>query len=117
MAPGKYVIDGTNLYATITERSSKDYHKTRWESHRNYIDLQYVITGEKMGKYPFTQLTVTKPYDDTKDLANYSGEGKIYAVPYGTSMIFFLSDAHRPNITPGGNKIVKKVVIKILMAK
>jgi beta-galactosidase beta subunit len=28
-------------------------------------------------------------------------------------MLFFPSDAHRPNITPGGNKLVKKIVIKI----
>ena len=118
MAPGKYVIDGTNVYATITEDPSKDYDKTQWESHRNYIDLQYVITGEeKMGKYPFAQLTVTKPYDDTKDLANYSGEGKIYTVPAGTFMIFFPANAHRPNITPGGNKVIKKIVIKVLAAK
>jgi len=118
LAPGKHVIDGTNVYATITEAPSKDYDKTTWESHRNYIDLQYVITGkEKMGKFPFTELTVTNPYDESKDLANYSGEGKIYDVPAGTFMIFFPSDAHRPNITPGGNKVVRKVVIKVLMAK
>ena len=118
MATGKYVIDGTNVYASITEDPSKDYDKTQWESHRKYIDLQYVISGEeKMGKYSFTQLTVTKPYDDTKDLANYSGEGKIYTVPAGTFMIFFPANAHRPNITPGGNKVVKKLVIKVLAAK
>jgi beta-galactosidase beta subunit len=42
-----------------------------------------------------------------------SGEGKIYAVPAGTFILFFPIDAHRPNITPGGNKVVKKIVIKI----
>jgi len=118
MATGKYVIDGTNVYASITEDPSKDYDKTQWESHRKYIDLQICNKREeKMGKYSFTQLTVTKPYDDTKDLANYSGEGKIYTVPAGTFMIFFPANAHRPNITPGGNKVVKKLVIKVLAAK
>ncbi|MBK5269387.1 MAG: YhcH/YjgK/YiaL family protein [Bacteroidia bacterium] len=118
LAPGRYPIDGTNVFATITEDPSKDYEKTQWESHRKYIDLQYVVTGEeKMGKYPFTQLTVTNPYDDARDIAHYSGEGKVYTVPAGTFMIFFPSDAHRPNITPGGNKVIKKVVIKVLAAK
>jgi YhcH/YjgK/YiaL family protein len=112
---GKYPIDGTNVFATVTEDPSKDLEKTQWESHRKYIDLQCVITGEeRMGKYPFAKLTVTKPYDEIKDVANYSGDGKIYDVPSGTFMIFFPSDAHRPNITPGGNKLVKKIVIKIL---
>lgn len=117
LAVGKYPVDGTNVFATVTEDPSKDFDKTQWESHRKYIDLQCVITGEeKMGKYPFVKLTVTKPYDDTKDVANYSGDGKIYIVPAGTFMIFFPSDAHRPNITPGGNKAVKKIVIKVLAA-
>ena len=31
----------------------------------------------------------------------------------GTFFLFFPGDAHRPNITPGGNKVVKKMVIKI----
>ena len=118
IAVGKYPIDGTNVFASVTADPSKDFDKTQWESHRKYIDLQCVIEGEeKMGKSSLTQLTVTKPYDETKDGANYSGEGKIYAVPAGTFMIFFPSDAHRPNITPGGNKVVKKIVIKILAAQ
>ncbi len=117
LAPGKYPIDGTNVFASVTEDPSKDYDKTQWESHRKYIDLQCVVTGdEKMGKYPFTELTVTKPYDEAKDVANYSGEGKIYDVTAGTFIVFFPSNAHRPNITPGGNKVVKKVVIKVLAA-
>jgi biofilm protein TabA len=115
LAVGKYPIDGTNVFASVTEDPSKDFDKTQWESHRKYIDLQCVITGEeRMGKYPFTDLTVTKPYDETKDVANYSGDGKIYDVSAGTFIIFFQANAHRPNITPGGNKVIKKVVIKVL---
>src|SRR5690242_793874 len=44
---GKYPIDGNHVFATITEDATKDFDKTRWESHRNYIDLQYVIEGEE----------------------------------------------------------------------
>jgi YhcH/YjgK/YiaL family protein len=118
IAVGKYPIDGTNVYASVTADPSKDFDKTQWESHRKYIDLQVVIQGdEKMGQANPGSLTITKPYDETKDVANYSGEGKIYSVPSGTFMIFFPSDAHRPNITPGGNKVVKKIVIKVLAAQ
>jgi len=77
-----------------------------------------VIRGEeKMGKAPAASATVTKPYDDTRDLANYSAEGKIYTVPEVTFILFFPSDAHRPNITPGGNKVVKKIVVKVREAE
>ncbi len=118
LSTGKHPIDGTNVFATVTEDPSKDFDKTQWESHRKYIDLQCVITGEeKMGKYPFLKLTVTKPYDETRDVANYSGDGKIYDIKAGSFIIFFPADAHRPNITPGGNKPVKKIVIKVLAAQ
>ena len=111
---GKYPIDGENVFASVTEDPSKDFDKTNWESHRKYIDVQCVISGEeKMGKYPVTKATVTKPYDEKKDVANYSADGKIYSIPAGSFIIFFPADAHRPNITPGGNKVVKKIVVKV----
>ena len=114
LAMGRHEIDGDNVYASVTEAATKDYDKTAFESHRKYIDLQYVITGEEnMAKAPVTSVVVSKPYNEATDLANYTGEGKIYTVPAGTFMLFFPTDAHRPNITPGGNKVVKKIVIKI----
>lgn len=118
IAKGKYPIDGENVYASVTEDPSKDFDKTNWESHRKYIDLQCIITGEeKMGVCAVTNATVTKEYDDKKDVANYSADGKFYVGTPGTFFIFFPTDAHRPNITPGGNKVVKKIVIKIRAAE
>jgi YhcH/YjgK/YiaL family protein len=102
------------VYAIVTEAPGKDYDKTAFESHRKYIDLQYVISGEEnMAKAPVTDVTVSKPYNENSDLANYTGEGKIYSIPAGTFILFFPANAHRPNITPGGNKVIKKIVIKI----
>jgi biofilm protein TabA len=114
LPPGRYAIDSNNVYATITENPTKDVDSTKWESHRNYIDLQSVISGEeKIGVAPINKLTVTMPYDATKDVANYSGEGTFYTATPGTFFLFFPQNAHRPNITTGGNKPDKKVVIKI----
>jgi YhcH/YjgK/YiaL family protein len=114
IAKGKYPIDGDNVFASVTTDSTKDFDKTNWESHRKYIDIQYVISGvEKIGVYPVANATVTKPYDEKRDAANYSADGKIYDAMPGTFFIFFPSDAHRPNITPGGNKVDKKIVIKV----
>jgi biofilm protein TabA len=117
MPKGKYPIDSLNVYATITDDPSKDFEKTNWESHRKYIDLQYIITGEEIiGINPVSQSTVTKEYDEKKDVANYSTGGKMEQSVPGTFFLFFPTDAHRPNITPGGNKPVKKLVIKIRYA-
>ena len=117
LTPGRHEIDGTNTFALVSEAPTKDYDKTAFESHKNYIDLQYVIQGEEnMGKAPIATVTLDKEYNERNDIMFYTGDGKIYSVPQNTFMLFFPSDAHRPNITPGGNKVVKKVVIKIRVA-
>lgn len=118
MAVGKHVIDGDNVYAIITENPTKDLDSTKWESHKNYIDLQSVIKGEeKIGVAVLNSLTVTMPYDVSKDLINYSGDGKFYNAMPGTFFLFFPKDAHRPNVTTNGNKPDKKIVIKIRYAE
>ena len=118
LAVGKYPIEGDSVYATVTENPTKDYDSTKWESHKKYVDLQYVISGEeKIGVSPLPGLTITKAYDPSKDLQNYSGEGKLYTASPGTFFLFFPSDAHRPNITTGDKKPDKKIVIKIAYAE
>jgi len=115
---GRHVIDGDNVYAIVQEAPTKDYDKTAFESHLNYIDLQYVVTGEeKMEKTSVDSVKVDKPYNEKADIAYYTGEGKIYTVKQNSFLLFFPGEAHRPNITPGGNKVVKKIIIKIKVAK
>lgn len=117
IAKGKYPIDGDNVFASVTTDSTKNFDKTNWESHKKYIDLQYVIDGEELiGVYPVSKATVTREYDEKREAANYSADGKLYSAKPGTFFIFFPSDAHRPNITPGGNKVDKKIVIKVKYA-
>ena len=114
---GKYPIDGDNVYASVTEDPSKDFDKTNWESHKKYIDIQCVLTGKEMiGICDTAAAKVTKEYDEKKDVMNYSAEGKQYPATPGKFFLFFPSDVHRPNITPGGNKVVKKIVIKVRVA-
>jgi biofilm protein TabA len=114
---GRFPIDSDNVFAIVTQNPTKEYDSTQWESHRKYIDLHCVISGEeKIGVSPVTKLTVTKPYDASKDIANYSGDGKIYSAVQGVFFLFFPSDGHRPTITPGGKKPDKKIVIKIRYA-
>ncbi|MDQ6812900.1 MAG: YhcH/YjgK/YiaL family protein [Bacteroidota bacterium] len=117
IAKGRYPIDGENVYASVTYDSTKDFNKTNWESHRKYNDIQYIIEGEeKIGVAPIAAAKVTNEYNEKRESANYSAEGKIYSAKPGTFFIFFPSDVHRPGITPGGNKPVKKIVVKVKTA-
>ncbi|GAB3859389.1 hypothetical protein GCM10028822_35860 [Hymenobacter terrigena] len=117
LTPGKYPVDGENVTAAVTENPTKDYDKTNWESHRKYIDMQYVVQGaEKIGVVPIDKATVIKPYDEARDVANYSAEGKLYEAKPGTIYIFFPQDVHRPNIKVDGVEKDKKLVLKVRVA-
>lgn len=116
LAPGTYPIVGKDVYATITEYVPKDLDSSQWESHKNYADIQAVITGtEKIGKTAVSGLTVTQPYDASQDIAHYQGPGDYYIAKPGTFFIFFPGEAHRPSLKTkkGDTQKVKKLVIKM----
>jgi len=114
MAPGKYPIDGDNAYATISAGPPKKLENVKWESHRKYIDLQYVISGKvKIGMAPVAKATVTEPYNESRDAANYNVEGKYLTATPKEFFLFFPQDAHRPDIKVDEADSLKKLVIKI----
>lgn len=110
---GKHSLVGDDLTVSVTEASDKAFDDTRWESHRKYIDIQYIARGqEKMGVAPAAEANVINPYNEKKDVANYSTEGTYYIAKPGTMYIFFPGDAHRPSIKVDDTP-VKKVVLKV----
>jgi YhcH/YjgK/YiaL family protein len=110
--PGKYPIIGEDVFASVTEAPSHEKDSVQWESHRNYIDLQYIIKGKEIiGIADASKATITKPY--SPDVINYTAEGNYYTTEPGKFFLFFPNDAHRPTIKAPGYDVVKKIVIKI----
>jgi biofilm protein TabA len=111
---GKYPLDGDNAFVSVTDNPTKPYDKTTWESHRKYIDFQYVAQGaEGMAAAPAASLKLTDPYNEAKDVAHYEGTDVQYDARPGTFYLFFPADAHRVNIKVDGAEHDKKIVIKI----
>jgi len=118
VAPGKYVLDSMNVTVNVTDApSTKAFEKTSWEGHSKYIDLQYIARGkEKMGIAPISKAIVSKPYNAKNDNGVYyiaEADSKYVVAKPGTFLLFFPSDAHRPNIKVKGYNQVKKIVFKI----
>ena len=117
LKPGRYEIMGNDVFALVTEGPTKDKDKTKWEAHRVYQDIHYVIRGkEKIGITPVSSATVTEEYDAARDIGFYSSKGKFYESDPGKFIMAFPSDAHRPGVKARGHDSVKKVVIKIRKA-
>ena len=114
LAPGKYPIDGDNAYAMVTQGPTKRLEDVKWESHRQYIDLHYVISGkEQIGVAAMDKATVTEPFTDKSDNAHYDAQGTFYTADPAVFFLFFPTDLHRPGITVAGTPEDKKLVIKI----
>ena len=43
----RYDLDGNNLYVTISEYNTKNPEDAKFEAHKKYIDIQYVISGSE----------------------------------------------------------------------
>jgi biofilm protein TabA len=109
-------IDGDNLYALVSEYLSKNEETAKFEAHRKYIDIQYVIAGkEVMNIAPMTTVKeVLTPYDATKDIEFVTVDKIInYKATPANFFIFFPVDAHRPGVKDGVNSSVRKIVVKL----
>jgi YhcH/YjgK/YiaL family protein len=115
MEPGKYELDGDNIFVLIQEYDSTPRKQGKWECHQKYIDIQYIAEGvEQMGVNNIEKMQVDVEYNSEKDIAFLSGDGDYVTFSKGSYGIFFPEDAHQPRIAPGDvPEKVKKVVVKI----
>ena len=115
IAVGKYKIDGENFYVLVQEYSSVIKAQSRWECHRKYVDIQFMVYGiEQIGITNISDLKEITEYNADKDIIFLEGDGDYITIKKNSYAIFFPEDAHRPKIAPE-NRIgrVKKVVVKI----
>ena len=113
LAPGKYEIDGSDVYAIISEYETKPEHEGKWEAHRNYNDIQFIVSGEeRMGYAPVQTQKIKEAYNDEKDIMFLEGTGDFVTVKSGTFVVFTPFDSHKPCIMTDKPTKVKKIVIK-----
>jgi YhcH/YjgK/YiaL family protein len=111
---GKYLIEGENIFALVSEYKTKSEREGKLEAHRKYIDVQYVIEGEElMGYAPIGLQQILEPYKEENDIVFFKGDKSFTKVTAGMFAIFFPEDVHMPGISTGKISNVKKLVIKV----
>ena len=113
--PGRYELAGDSLFAMGDVYITKNEEDAKYESHRKYADIQYLISGsERIGVTKFRDPVILQPYDESRDIAFYDIEGgRLRLADQARFFLFFPGDAHRPCIKTGDNKEVKKIVFKV----
>ena len=112
----RYDIDGDNVYAPVSEYMTKSEEAARFEVHRKYADIQYVISGKELiGISPLAmQKEILEPYDAARDIEFMTvTRGVDFKAQPDRFFIFFPEDVHRPGLRDGDSTKVKKVVVKV----
>ncbi len=111
---GRYSINGEDIYINIQTYKTKE--NADFEAHRNYVDIQYVISGEeKIGVTDYANCSTTIEYNNDKDIEFLNGVGEYYELKTGDFMILYPTDAHKPSISIDTNnpETVRKAVVKV----
>jgi biofilm protein TabA len=111
---GKTAIDGDDVYVLAQRGLTRRLDQATWEAHRQYADIQYIVSGTEAMFWEALERTVPGDYDPGKDFLPLEVESWAdLEVPAGQFAVFFPSDAHCPGIFIPGADPVYKLVIKV----
>jgi YhcH/YjgK/YiaL family protein len=112
---GRHDIEGDEIYALLFSYDTEPESARRFEAHRKYIDVQYLLSGREIIHWAALQeLTPAGEYSDEKDIVFLSGNSRarLQLTP-GTFALFFPEDAHKPNCAWDDPQPARKVVVKV----
>jgi len=95
---------------------SKSRDKCFFESHREYIDVQFILEGEEIIEIAnIDDLAQNFSYDENMDLIKYNNTNKtsIIRLKKGDVAIFYPEDAHMPCVKAKEALKVVKTVVKV----
>jgi biofilm protein TabA len=116
--PARVEIDGKRVYALYQDYETiPSGAEVRLEAHRQYIDIQYIASGEEMMAWaPVNTLQNPTEYNPDKDVFHGTlpaAESTPVRVSAGQAAIFFPEDAHAPKLACAAPTAVHKIVIKV----
>lgn len=114
MPDGRYELSH-GAYASVQSYLSRPVEDCSFESHRRYVDLQFIVDGEEWIYVSLpTELLTTQEYREEEDCALYSGSPKTrILMGRGSFLLLFPHDAHMPTVAVAGPASIKKVVVKL----
>ncbi|WP_139959815.1 YhcH/YjgK/YiaL family protein [Flavicella sediminum] len=113
---GKHSIDGDEVFGILMEYNTLKEVICKSESHKKYIDIQYMVAGEEnVGMTTLVNQKPTTPYNETEDFTFYTLEPlPKLKLKTGYFAIFFPDDIHQTMIQVDYPKKLRKFVIKVL---
>ncbi|MDD5371020.1 MAG: YhcH/YjgK/YiaL family protein [Anaerolineaceae bacterium] len=116
---GRINLVDDRVYVRVMEYETVPFEALKFEAHRKYIDIHYVVSGqEAIWCLPTQKFASTDAYNVEKDVIH--GEprrveelSKVVLVP-GDMVVCYPEDAHAPKGMVGNaTEPLKKIVVKI----
>lgn len=117
LVDGRVEIDGDRVYAIIQQYETIKTDAPKFEFHRKYIDVQFIVSGEEtIGWAPVESMTITEAYNADKDICFgkvASGKWTPVRLHAGQLAVLWPEDSHAPKLACGAPSPVMKIVVKI----
>ena len=122
MEDGSYKISEYST-ANVQRYATRVHADCRPETHRKYVDIQYMVEGEEyMGWCPLSpDLKITQPYDEKKDIEFYESliPDSNILLSSGYFAVLYPEDVHSPqgavdDIPSNVTKVVVKIAVDSL---
>lgn len=115
LAIGRYELLNDDTYATVSDYITKEPDSARYEAHRKYIDIQYVLNGsEYIDLLRMADINEEAEFDEKSDILFFTGrEGQRLLADKKHFFVFFPDDVHKPCLKVGSTGRVRKIVVKI----
>lgn len=115
--PGQKVdFAGDKLFAKTLRQDTGNRDSFKWETHREYIDLQYIVGGGEIIEWaPSSKLAADGAYDEKTDFQFYApaAADELLAMTDGLFVFLFPQDGHKPLVGNGADHFVHKVIAKV----
>ena len=109
---GRYELEN-GPFATVSEGETQQIDDMKLEAHKNYIDLQYCISGGERMAWAHIQELNADSEDAEHDCYFYTGKSTALSIRPGMFFIMFPSDGHKACCHQIYPKHYRKVVVKI----
>ena len=114
---GRYEIDGSNVYATISSPRLMPFAEAKVEAHRRYVDIHAPLAGrETLGVRELTDVERALPFDRDADYVLFSAKSEPVTIGVGEFALFYPPrGGHAPGCTLEGKSPegFRKIVIKV----
>lgn len=117
MEPGRYELEGDQLFLLIQDVETRTFDESKSEVHGKYADIQMPLTASERYGYALPQIGLAAIEDclESKDFAFYKKVDNEFfmTIEPGTFVLFIPGELHRSCLSVGEKTTLRKAVIKI----